>query len=228
MKHLRNRVFVQILIPTAFIFFTIVLIFLYFFNNSSREYNITNKTYEINNASRAINDWLVSKVSEMILMTRTDILIKGNVDKIKEFLKGEQYRLSFVYNKLWYINIDGTYWNTDNRIGKLNNTDIINALISGDRQFLYLAPVRLDDYEDVDTVFIAVPIFSEGKLKGILGSTILISWFNWVLGYFTFDIFDQVMLVNSQGTIIIHSNKDLNGKKEEGVYGEEFHQMLNI
>lgn len=222
MKHLRNRVFVQILIPTAIIFFTIVFIFLYFFNKSSREYSITNKTYEINNASRAINDWLVSKVSEMVLMSRTDIIIKGNMDKIKEFLKSEQYRLSFVYNKLWYINLDGEYWNTDNRSGILNDEEIIKGFISDNRSFLYLAPVRLDEFENVDTVFIGVPIYSGWKLKGILGSTILISWFNWVLGYYTFDIFDQVMLVNSQGTIIVHSNKDYNGKKEEQVYGEEF------
>ena len=226
MKHLRNRVFFQILIPTAIVFFSITYIFLYFYNKSSQQQSITNKTYEIENAARAINDWLVSKISEMVLMTRTDILTKGNIDKIKEFLNAEQYRLSFVYNKLWYINIDGMYWNTDDRIGKLKNIDIIKGLISGDRPFLYLAPVRLDDREEVDTVFIAIPIFSQGKLKGILGSTILISWFNWVLGYYTYEIFDQVMLVNSQGTIIIHSNRELNGKNEQYVYGEDFSSTM--
>ena len=226
MKHLRNRVFIQILIPTAFVFFTIVFIFLYFFNKSSREHSIVNKTYEINNAARAINDWLVSKVSEMVLMTRTDILIKGNINKIKKFLKSEQYRLSFVYNKLWYIDIQGRYWNTDDRTGKISDSDLIEDLVTGYRPFLYLAPVRLDIFENEDTVFIAVPIYLEGKIKAILGTTILVSWFNLGLGYFTYDIFDQVMLVNTQGTIITHSNQELNGKKEEDVYGEEF--SLNV
>ena len=222
MKHLRNRVFFQILIPTAIVFFSITYIFLFFYNKSSRQQSIKNKTYEIENAARAINDWLVSRISEMVLMSRTDLLTRGDIGRIKEFLHSEQYRLSFVYNKLWYINNDGGYWNTDDRTGRIDDLNLIKGLTSGEQPFLYLAPVRLDSHEDLDTVFIAVPIFYEGKLKGILGTTIYISWFNWVLGYFTYEIFDQVMLVNSQGIIITHTNKDLNSRNEENVYGEVF------
>ena len=100
MIHLRTKVFIQILIPTAVIFFIIVLTALYLINESYKEQNLYKKTLEIETASRAINDWLISRISEMILISRTNTLKKSDMAEIEIFLDAEQERLSFIYNKI--------------------------------------------------------------------------------------------------------------------------------
>jgi len=222
MIHLRTKVFIQILIPTAIIFFVIVLTSLYIINESYKEQNITKKTLEIETASRAINDWLISRLSEMILISRTNTLKNRDMAEIISFLDAEQDRLSFIYNKMWFIEKDGQYWNTDDETGTFENMELINDLILVERLFKYIAPVTIGSDTDKPVVFIAVPIYQDNELKAILGSTVLISWFNWVISYFTYNIFDEVLLVNPDGKVITHTNADLIGLNEIDIYNHVF------
>ena len=222
MIHLRTKVFIQILIPTAIIFFIIVLSSLYIINESYKEQNLTKKTLEIETASRAINDWLISRMSEMILISRTNTLKNENMTEIRSFLDAEQERLSFIYNKMWYIEKDGQYWNTDNETGVFENMELIDDLLLEEKLFKYAAPVTIGSDIENPVVFIAVPIYQNGELKSVLGSTVLISWFNWVISYFTYNIFDEVLLVNTDGKIITHTNANLIGLREIDIYNQVF------
>ena len=131
MKTFRNRVFVLILIPTIFIFLVITLTGSLYFNTILKEQAVSKKQSDLELTTRAVDDWLISRLSELVLLSRNRFFSDKNLPEIKKVLFAEQHRLSFLYEKFWIITPDGNYWNTDNVDGSIKGHIILQSFFFG-------------------------------------------------------------------------------------------------
>ncbi len=221
MKHIRNRVFIQILIPTVILFILIIGIGLYYVNRSF-ETQVINQNYnELERASRAVHNWLVARISNLIQLSRTPLILSGQRDEILPFLSQERNRLSFIYHSFYYIYPDGSYYNTEGEIGQMETKSIFEKLQEEDNLFYYDGPVQ-NHPEFVDSIVLAVPVGNPQDISAVICGIIPLSTFKRVTGYFTMDEFESFMLVNPRSIIIVHSDESMIGKSERGEYGRAF------
>ncbi len=222
MKQIRNRLFIQILIPTMIIFFLVIGGGLLYVNRSFEQQVVQQKSNELTKAARAIHNWLVSRISNMIQLSRTPLIRKNGREEIREFLKEEKKRLSFIYDTMYYISTDGSYWDTTGRSGQLDpELPLFKNLTEGNRLFYYRGPI-LDSDVFSDSILIAVPIEEETGRRAVLAATIPLPTFQRVVGYFTMEEFDRFMMVDPRSIIIVHSDTSMIGTSERGEYGATF------
>jgi signal transduction histidine kinase len=221
MKRIRNRIFIQILIPTICLFLFVVVGGLIYVNRSFESQVISQKSNELEKASRAIHNWLVARISNMIQLSRTPLIRTGDFEELLPFLREERKRLSFIYSNMFYILPDGQYWSTEGAGGTLVDPQFLSDFKKGSKLFFYDGPF-LDHPHFSDSVLIAVPVFKDGELISALAATIPLPTFKRVISYFTMEEFEQFMLVNPHSIIIVHSDLDLIGKSERGEYGRIF------
>src|SRR6056297_1042225 len=222
MKQIRNRLFIQILIPTMIIFFLVIGGGLLYVNRSFEQQVVEQKSNELTKASRAIHNWLVARISNLIQLSRTPLMHNNGQKEVSEFLQEERKRLVFIYDAMYYINLDGSYWSTSGKSGRLDgDLPLFDNLIEGNRLFYYHGPV-LNSEVFSDSILIAVPIENEGIRTALLAATIPIPTFQRMVGYFTMEEFDRFMMVNPRSIIIVHSDTTMIGTSERGEYGTTF------
>ncbi len=222
MKQIRNRLFIQILIPTMIIFFLVIGGGLLYVNRSFEQQAVQQKSNELTKASRAIHNWLVARISNLIQLSRTPLMYEGNGPEVRKFLGEEKKRLSFIYDTMYYISPEGSYWDTSGNSGNLDTGQpLFRNLVEENRLFYYDGPI-LDNDVFSESILIGVPIKNENKRTAILAATIPIPTFQRVVGYFTMEEFDSFMLVNPRSIIIVHSDHSMIGKSERGEYGITF------
>ncbi|RKX78467.1 MAG: hypothetical protein DRP87_06275 [Spirochaetes bacterium] len=223
MKRIRTRVFVQILIPTVILFFVIVVGGLYFVNRSYEKQVIAQKNNELSKAARAIDNWLIARISHMLQLSRTPLIRNGQEEEIRGFLREELGRFAFIYSRLFYVYLDGRYWDTAGNEGIFHTNVLLHEFAARDKLFYYEGPV-LDHPVFDPSILIAVPVFSKNnnEMKAILASTIPLPTFKRVIGYFTLEEFKSFTLVNPKSIIINSTEDNLIGRLEDDVYGTEF------
>lgn len=221
MKRIRNRIFIQILVPTICLFLIVVVGGLIYVNRSYEKQVIDRKSNELEKTSRAIHNWLVARISNMIQLSRTPLIQTGDYERILPFLREERKRLSFIYDTMFYVLPDGEYRSTAGGEGKMAVPRFMEDFSRGSKLFFYDGP-NLRHPHFADAVLIAVPVFKDEVLVGTIAATIPLTIFKRVISYFTMEEFEQFMLVNPQSIIIVHSDLDLIGKSERGEYGRIF------
>jgi signal transduction histidine kinase len=223
MKTFRSRVFILILIPTVLIFLLITFTGLYYFNTVLKEQAISKKQLELELTTRSVDDWLISRISDLVLLSRARILSENDMSEIKKVLIDEQHRLSFLYEKFWIIMPQGDYWNTDNETGNMAGHKILNSFIIRDRYLSYIIPDN-DDSIIGNSIILAVPIYQADILRQVLCVTVPFQWFSRVILNFTSSFFDEILVVDPSGTIISHKNSELIGKRESDI----FHRVFSV
>src|SRR6056297_458405 len=157
MKQIRNRLFIQILIPTMIIFFLVIGGGLLYVNRSFEQQVMQQKSNELTKAARAIHNWLVARISNLIQLSRTPLIRDDGRPEVRAFLQEEKKRLSFIYDAMYYIHPDGSYWDTSGADGRLSTElPLFENLIEENRLFYYHGPV-LNDEVFSDSILIAVP-----------------------------------------------------------------------
>ncbi len=216
-------------IPVLFIYATIGVTGFVYVNKYYFKQAITQKSNEIKNISRAINDWLISRISEIIQVSSIPALKREGYDKnnsatIKKYLKNWRSRFAFIYSDIYLIDLNGNYWSSSNKTGKLNNRIFISYFTGEIPKYFYMGPA-LGEPSLNREVMVASPIIHNGEVTGILAGVIPIDVISRMIGFFTFSEFDSYMLVDQFGYIIAHSDKQLVGKRESYAYGTEFTKL---
>ncbi len=210
------------LIPTMIIFVLVIGGGLLYVNRSFEQQVMQQKSNELTKAARAIHNWLVARISNLIQLSRTPLIRDDGRPEVRAFLQEEKKRLSFIYDAMYYIHPDGSYWDTSGADGQLStDLPLFENLIEENRLFYYHGPV-LNDEVFSDSILIAVPIEDEGRRTAILAATIPIPTFQRMVGYFTMEEFDRFMMVNPRSIIIVHSDTGMIGTSERGEYGSTF------
>jgi signal transduction histidine kinase len=221
MKHIRNRVFIQILLPTVIIFLLLVGGGLYYVNQSYERQVITRKSQELDRASRAVHNWLVARISTLVQISRTPLVRRGERERILAFLSEERTRLSFIFDSFYFIEPDGRYYGTGGRQGTLERADFLEDFAREGQSFTYRGPV-LDHPSFPPSLLVAVAVRDGGRFRGSLAGIIPLETFRRMVGYFTREEFDSFMMVNPRSIIITHSNPRMIGRSERGEYGQSF------
>ncbi len=221
MKKLRTRFFLHTFIPTVTVYAAVMVGGLIYANRYYEEQAVRQKAGEVQNVSRAVNDWLISRTSEIIQLSRTPTVQRGQVEPIRKYLTDWKSRLTFIYRDLYFIQLDGNYWTASGRRGTLTSRVFLTRFTEKIPRFFYMGPV-LGEPIFTDAVVMAVPIIRGSEILGILAGVIPVQVVKRMLGFFTVSEFDSFMLVDQYERIIAHSDEGLSGKTELEIYGREF------
>lgn len=227
MKRIRNRVFVQILVPTVVVYCVVVVGGLWVIDRSFRQEILAQKNAELENASRALDNWLTDRISNLIQIAHTPLLAGDDSARILEFLGREQERLAFIYSRFVFVQPDGRYASTDGLTGELPPDHVLRSVWRDDRLFLYDGPI-LDDPVFGNSVLIASPVLEDGTDGPIVAAAVPLDTFRRVVRYFTIDGFSSFTMVNARSTIITDADEDLKGMREVEHFGREFSENAEL
>ncbi len=221
MKTFRNRVFILILIPTIFIFLLITLTGSFYFNTILKEQAISKKQSELELTTRSVDDWLISRFSDLVLLSRSRLFFDTNFSEMKKVLVEEQHRLSFLYEKFWIMTPQGEYWNTDNEVGNIKGHVILKSFATDNKYLNYFIP-HTSDKVFGKSIVLGVSMYNEDKLNLILCASVPFEWFDRVIRYFTSNFFNEVYVGDPTGIIVSHNNSSYIGKREIDIYNRVF------
>jgi signal transduction histidine kinase len=221
MKTFRNRVFILILIPTIVLFLVITITVSIYFNVVLKDQAISKKQSELGLTTRAVDDWLISRLSELVLLSRNRFFLEKNRPEIKKLLLAEHQRLSFLYDKFWVISPEGWFWNTENEDGTIEGHGILRSFFSDKKYLHFFIPAASDPVFGKSIVLCSL-MYKEDSLNQALCASVPFQWFDRVVRYFTANFFDEVYVGDPTGIIISHNNNALIGKREIAVYGRVF------
>jgi signal transduction histidine kinase len=194
-----------------------------YLGDSFRDDALQQKNAAIENLSRGLDDWLLSRVSEVLQLSRIPLFESPGKENIQSYMTDWQDTLSFLYDDLYLVESDGRWWSATGRTGILDDKTYLDRFFKENRLFSYAGPHRY--YGDIfsDKFVIGAPIFtSEGKTASILTATISLKTLNKTFGFFTFEDFDSWMVVNPESIIILHADMDMSGHSEKDSYGRIF------
>ncbi|MDF1566482.1 MAG: sensor histidine kinase [Spirochaetaceae bacterium] len=223
MRKIRNRIFLQILFPMLAVYGLIVVGAIRYLGDSFRGDALHQKNAAIENLSRGLDDWLLSRVSELLQLSRIPLFESPDKEGIQSYMTDWQDTLSFLYDDLYLVESDGRWWSATGRTGILDDKTYLDRFFKENRLFSYAGPHRY--YGDIfsDKFVIGAPIYSSaGKTTGILTATISLETLNKTFGFFTFEDFDSWMVVNPESIIILHQDMDMSGHSEKDSYGRIF------
>ncbi len=221
MKTFRNRVFILILIPTLLIFLAIILTGSFYFNSVLKQQAISKKQSELELASRAVDDWLISRFSDLVLLSRIHSFSDSESTKIKKLLIEEQNRLSFLYEKFWIMTPEGEFWNTEGETGSIEGHRILDSFTYDIKFLSFYIPLPHDKVFG-KSIVLGVSMYNGDTLTRILCASIPFEWFNRVIRYFTTFFFTEAYVADPSGVIVSHSTNSFIGKKEIDVYDRVF------
>lgn len=224
MKNIRTRFFMQILIPVIVLYTLFISAAAAYIGESYRESALRQKQVSLSMVVQRIDDWFLSRVSEIIQLSRIPLFHTGSTEDIHSYLREWNDTLSFRYISLLLVEEDGSYWQSNDMTGYLDEKTYTDLFFENGALFTYDGPRR---YGSVlkDNFIIGTPIYDEnGKAVQILTATISLETIHWVFSFFTFEDFDSWMVVNPRSIIVIHKNFDMVGLSERGEYGKTYLQ----
>jgi signal transduction histidine kinase len=221
MGSLRNRFFLQSSIPILAVCAAVVTGGLFYVNAYYEKDAISQKNNEVQNVSRAINDWLIARTSEIIQLSRAPAFQGGDVPALLEYLREWRSHLAFIYSEAFFIRPDGAYWSSSGGSGKLRDSGFLAQFEEDTPRYFSIGPVPGEPIF-LSSVVAAVPIYVGPRIAGVMVGVIPFEVVNRMIGFFTFSGFSSYMLVDQSGRIIAHSDVSLPGKTEREVYGRDF------
>jgi signal transduction histidine kinase len=194
---------------------------LLYVNRYYEEQAVIQKGNEVQNISRAVNDWLIARVSEIFQLSRIRSLQSGDMAAVEQYLREWRSRLTFIYSDVYFIRPDGSYGSSDGERGTLRSRAFINQFTRETPSYFSVGPVA-DEPRFARTVVVAAPVSQGQAFVGVLAGVVPFDVINRMIGFFTLSGFTSYMLVDQSGRIIAHSDDSFSGKLEKEVYGREF------
>lgn len=223
MKRFRNRIFIQILIPILVVYTLVIGFSLRWVGASFRRDALAGKHAAMENITRGLDDWLLSRVSEVLQLSRVPLFRHGSEAEILALMTSWHANLSFLYENLYLVEPTGEWRSAGGASGILHDSAYIERFFDSGSLFTYAGPHRYRGNILRDCFVIGAPVYSaEGEMNRILTATISRPTLNRIFGLFSFEDFDSWMVVNAETTIILHEDDALSGRREEEVYGRVF------
>lgn len=223
MKRFRNRIFIQILIPILAVYTLVIGFSLRWVGASFRRDALAGKRAAMENITRGLDDWLLSRVSEVLQLSRVPLFRHGSEAEILALMTSWHANLSFLYENLYLVEPTGEWRSAGGASGILDDSAYIERFFDSGSLFTYAGPHRYRGNILRDCFVIGAPVYSaEGEMNRILTATISRPTLNRIFGLFSFEDFDSWMVVNAETTIILHEDDALSGRREEEVYGKVF------
>lgn len=223
MKRFRNRIFIQILIPILVVYALVIGFSLRWVGASFRRDALAGKHAAMENITRGLDDWLLSRVSEVLQLSRVPLFRHGSEAEILALMTSWHANLSFLYENLYLVEPTGEWRSAGGESGILHDSAYIERFFDSGSLFTYAGPHRYRGNILRDSFVIGAPVYSaEGEMNRILTATISRPTLNRIFGLFSFEDFDSWMVVNAETTIILHEDDALSGRREEEVYGRVF------
>lgn len=223
MKRFRNRIFIQILIPILLVYALVIGFSLRWVGASFRRDALAGKRAAMENITRGLDDWLLSRVSEVLQLSRVPLFRHGSEAEILALMTSWHANLSFLYENLYLVEPTGEWRSAGGESGILDDSAYIERFFDSGSLFTYAGPHRYRGNILRDCFVIGAPVYSaEGEMNRILTATISRPTLNRIFGLFSFEDFDSWMVVNAETTIILHEDDALSGRREEEVYGRVF------
>lgn len=223
MKRFRNRIFIQILIPILVVYALVIGFSLRWVGASFRRDALAGKHAAMENITRGLDDWLLSRVSEVLQLSRVPLFRHGSEAEILALMTSWHANLSFLYENLYLVEPTGEWRSAGGASGILHDSAYIERFFDSGSLFTYAGPHRYRGNILRDCFVIGAPVYSaEGEMNRILTATISRPTLNRIFGLFSFEDFDSWMVVNAETTIILHEDDALSGRREEEVYGRVF------
>ena len=223
MKRFRNRIFIQILIPILVVYTLVIGFSLRWVGASFRRDALAGKRAAMENITRGLDDWLLSRVSEVLQLSRVPLFRHGSEAEILALMTSWHANLSFLYENLYLVEPTGEWRSAGGESGILHDSAYIERFFDSGSLFTYAGPHRYRGNILRDCFVIGAPVYSaEGEMNRILTATISRPTLNRIFGLFSFEDFDSWMVVNAETTIILHEDDALSGRREEEVYGKVF------
>lgn len=223
MKRFRNRIFIQILIPILVVYALVIGFSLRWVGASFRRDALAGKHAAMENITRGLDDWLLSRVSEVLQLSRVPLFRHGSESEILALMTSWHANLSFLYENLYLVEPTGEWRSAGGESGILDDSAYIGRFFDSGSLFTYAGPHRYRGNILRDSFVIGAPVYSaEGEMSRILTATISRPTLNRIFGLFSFEDFDSWMVVNAETTIILHADDALSGRREEEVYGKVF------
>lgn len=223
MKRFRNRIFIQILIPILLVYALVIGFSLRWVGASFRRDALAGKRAAMENITRGLDDWLLSRVSEVLQLSRVPLFRHGSEAEILALMTSWHANLSFLYENLYLVEPTGEWRSAGGESGILDDSAYIERFFDSGSLFTYAGPHRYRGNILQNCFVIGAPVYSaEGEMNRILTATISRPTLNRIFGLFSFEDFDSWMVVNAETTIILHEDDALSGRREEEVYGRVF------
>ena len=223
MKRFRNRIFIQILIPILLVYTLVIGFSLRWVGASFRRDALAGKRAAMENITRGLDDWLLSRVSEVLQLSRVPLFRHGSEAEILALMTSWHANLSFLYENLYLVEPTGEWRSAGGESGILDDSAYIERFFDSGSLFTYAGPHRYRGNILQNCFVIGAPVYSaEGEMNRILTATISRPTLNRIFGLFSFEDFDSWMVVNAETTIILHEDDALSGRREEEVYGRVF------
>lgn len=221
MWKIKNKYSVLILVPTLLLYGTALVCGMGFVNRSFREQAVTQKSNELEYISNAVNGWLVSRITDVLQLSRMPLVAEGPSDGAMDYLTRWRRWYSHIYENVYYLSPQGDFRDARGGTGRLDARRMAAFFTGPERHFFFIGPDAQEPHF-ASSLVVAAPVHDGEALQGIIAGTIPLGTFEKMLGVFSFKEFDSFMLTDSQAVIISHSDPSLAGRKESEVYGTEF------
>ncbi len=228
MKHLRYRVFFQVLIPTLCIYLVLTGLAFIVYRNAYKASMIEKKNTELLNISRVLSDWVSGRVRELMILAGSEAFDDEDEERYRSYLSQRKKGQSFDFDQLWFFTEDGKFWNTGNENGSISRYEEFRRYFTGELLFLYYIPDNFRYESRNGIVVFAVPVQRKGKIIGLLGGSVKLTELTRLMRYYTHEVFDIAALVDLShqsekglgGRIIAHVDENLIGIPERTAFGE--------
>ena len=223
MRRIRNRIFIQFLIPILAVYTLVSGGAIRSLGTSFHDDAIHQKHAAMENLVRGLDDWFLSRVSEVLQLSRIPLFTEGEESEIRSYLASWRDTLSFLYCELYLIDSSGMWWSTAGETGRLEDAAYVDRFFRERRLFTYAGPHQFHDEILKDKFVIGAPLFDpDGSVGRVLTATISLTTLNKTFGFFSFEDFDSWMVVNPEAVIILHEEPAMSGHLEKAAYGRIF------
>jgi signal transduction histidine kinase len=222
MKSIRTRFFLQILIPVMLLYTLFITLGVLYIGESYRDNALHQKQVSLSMVVQGVDKWFLSRVSEVLQLSRIPILKSSDTEAVQGYLLEWRNTLSFRYDSLFLVEPDGSFWNSREETGILDESTYTDLFFKEGALFTFGGPRRYGT--DFRKFFIiGAPIKNAaGKTEHILTAAISLETLHRVFSFFTFEDFDSWMVVNPRSIIVIHDDFDMVGLSERAEYGKSF------
>ena len=222
---IRTRVFIQFLFPILAIYAIVIGGAVRYLGESYRDDAVNQKRAAMDNLTRGLDDWLLSRVSEVLQLSRIPLFAQEDDERILAYMSSWRETLSFLYDRLYLLESDGSWRAVPTGSGKLEDSEFLDRFFGQRQLFTYAGPHRYLGDIFAEHFVIGAPLYDgNGETRQVLAATISLHTMSRIFGFFSFEDFDSWMVVNPDGVIIVHDNLVYSGRSEKGSFGRTFHE----